>query len=107
MIEHGGYTGVFEYDPELEIFAGHVIDIRGEIYFEGQSVEELKVSMQETVDHYLEVCEKRDIEPVRPFSGELRLRMGTELHRNVAIAASTEGVSLNTFIAETLRERVG
>jgi len=26
MIEYRGYTGTFEYDPALELLAGHVID---------------------------------------------------------------------------------
>ncbi len=42
MIEYKGYTGTFEYDPELELLAGHVIDLRDEIYFEGESVTELR-----------------------------------------------------------------
>lgn len=34
MIEYKGYTGVFEFDPELLLFSGHVVDLRDEIYFE-------------------------------------------------------------------------
>jgi predicted HicB family RNase H-like nuclease len=51
MIDYKGYTGVFEFDPELELFAGHVIDLRDEIYFEGESVEDLEASMKRAVDH--------------------------------------------------------
>jgi predicted HicB family RNase H-like nuclease len=39
MIDYNGYTGVFEFDAELEIFTGHVVDLRDQIYFEGDSVE--------------------------------------------------------------------
>jgi len=49
MLVYKGYTGVFEFDAELEVFAGHVVDLRDQIYFEGESVEELKTSMQRTV----------------------------------------------------------
>jgi len=35
MIEYKGYTGVVEFDPELSLFAGHMIDLRDEIHFEG------------------------------------------------------------------------
>ena len=59
MIEYKGYTGTFEYDNEIETFAGHVVDLRDEIYFEGHSVEELKRSMERAVDQYIMVCEKR------------------------------------------------
>ena len=102
MIEYRGYTGTFEYDPELELLAGHVIDLRDEIYFEGESVAELKSSMHRAVDHYLAVCNERGDTPDKPFSGQLRLRMDPQLHRSVAIAASTAGKSLNTWIVETL-----
>ena len=59
MIEYKGYTGVFEFDTELELFSGFVVDLRDQIYFEGGSVEELKASMCRAIDHYLEVCEAR------------------------------------------------
>ncbi len=102
MIEYKGYTGTFEYDPELELLAGHVIDLRDEIYFEGESVTELKSSMHRAVDHYLAVCNERGDAPDKPFSGQLRLRMDPQLHRSVVIAASTAGKSLNTWIVEAL-----
>jgi len=105
MIEYGGYTGVFEYDPELELLAGHVVDLNDEIYFEGSSVDEIKASMQRAVDHYVAVCAERGTAPDKPFSGQLRLRMAPELHRSVAIASSTAGVSLNTWIVKALEER--
>ena len=102
MIEYKGYTGTFEYDPELELLAGHVIDLLDEVYFEGESVTELKASMHRAVDHYLVVCNERGDTPDKPFSGQLRLRMDPQLHRSVAIAASTAGKSLNTWIVEAL-----
>ncbi len=100
MIEHRGYTGVVEFDPELSLFAGHVIDLRDEIYFEGESVEELTASMRRAVDHYLRVCEARGEEPERPFSGKLNLRLGSDLHRAAAVAAAAEGESLNAWLTK-------
>ncbi|MCH8812274.1 MAG: type II toxin-antitoxin system HicB family antitoxin [Gemmatimonadetes bacterium] len=102
MVEQRGYTGTFEYDPELEPLAGHAIDLQDEIYFEGESVTELKSSMHRAVDHYLEVCDERGDTPDKPFSGQLRLRMDPQLHRSLAIAASTAGKNLNTWIVEAL-----
>ena len=65
--------------------------MRDEIYFEGESVMELKASVHRAVDHYLAVCKERGEAPDKPFSGQLRLRMDPDLHRSVAIAASTAG----------------
>lgn len=106
MIEYKGYTGVFEYDPDIEMFAGHVIDLRDEIYFEGRSVKELKASMQRAVDHYLEVCQARGEDPGRPFSGQLRVRMDSNLHQRAAVRAAASGVSLNTFVVQALEHEL-
>ena len=104
MIEYKGYTGVVEFDPELRIFAGHVIDLRDEIYFEGDSVESLDASMHRAVDHYLAVCDSRGEEPERPFSGKLNVRLGTELHRAAALAAAAEGESLNNWLVRVVED---
>ena len=79
-----------------------MIDLRDEIYFEGDSIKELKASMKRAVDHYLEVCEERGEDPDRPFSGQLRIRMDSKLHRRAAARAATSGVSLNTLVVRAL-----
>lgn len=98
MIEYKGYTGVIEFDPSLRLFTGHVVDLRDELYFEGDSVESLEASMRRAVDHYLAVCEQRGEEPERPFSGKLNLRLGPDLHRAASLAAAAEGESLNNWL---------
>jgi predicted HicB family RNase H-like nuclease len=98
MIEYKGYTGVFEFDSELELFSGFVVDLRDQIYFEGGSVEELKASMRRAIDHYLEVCKARGEEPEKPFSGKLNVRLGSDLHRAVAVAAAARGESINSWL---------
>ena len=105
MIQHKGYTGVFEYDPELQFFAGHVVDLRDLIYFEGKSVDELRSSMARAVDAYLEVCEERGDEPAKPFSGQFRVRMESSLHQSLSVEAAREGVSLNSWVVKTLTDR--
>ncbi len=56
MIEYKGYTGVFEYDEEYRFFAGHVVNARDGINFEGRSLAELEKSMRTAIDDYLEYC---------------------------------------------------
>jgi predicted HicB family RNase H-like nuclease len=101
------YTGVVEFDPELSLFTGHVIDLRDQIYFEGASVEDLTASMRRAVDHYLTVCQTRGEEPERPFSGKLNLRLGPDLHRAAAVAAAAEGESLNTWLTKVVESAAG
>lgn len=102
MIEYKGYAGVIEFDPELRLFTGHVVDLRDEIYFEGDSVKALEASMRRAVDHYLSVCKRREEEPERPFSGKLNLRLGSDLHRSAALAAAAAGESLNNWLVRVV-----
>ena len=102
MIDYKGYTGIFEFDPELELFTGHVVDLRDEIYFEGESVDDLKASMKRAVDHYLKVCKQRKEDPEKPFSGKLNVRLGSDLHREVAVAAGAAGESINSWIVRVV-----
>jgi len=104
MIEYKGYSGVFEFDSELELFTGHVVDLRDEIYFEGSSVDQLKNSMKRAVDHYLKVCKQRGEEPEKPFSGKLNVRLGSDLHRGVAVAAAAAGESINSWIVRVVED---
>lgn len=104
MIDYRGYTGVFEFDPELRLFTGHVVALRDEVYFEGESVEALEASMSRAVDHYLEVCEAHGEKPERPFSGKLNVRLGSEIHRAATVAAAAEGESLNAWLARVVEE---
>src|SRR5918997_5423209 len=81
VLEYKGYTGRVEFDHEAMLFHGEVIDLRDVVTFQGTSVEELEEAFRDSVDDYLEFCEKRGEEPDRPFSGRLMLRVSPQLHR--------------------------
>ena len=106
MIRHKGYTGVFEYAPDLDAFQGYVIGTRDQIVFEGRSPDELRASMEEAVDGYLDWCPEEGREPDRPYSGKFNVRISRDLHRTVATIAAREGVSLNEWIIGALEAGV-
>ena len=62
----------------------------------------LRVSLV-TADYY-EWCKERRVEPEKPYSGKLALRLPPDLHRRVAEQAAKAGESINQFIAERLAE---
>ena len=106
MIDYKGYTGVVEYDRDIEMFSGHVADLRDQIYFEGASVEDLKESMARAVDHYLDVCKDRGEDPDRPFSGRFNVRLDPALHRDIANAAMSSRKSMNDWVAEAVARQL-
>jgi predicted HicB family RNase H-like nuclease len=102
MMEYHGYTARVEFDPDADLFHGHVLGLRDAVTFQGRSVAELRREFRHSVDDYLEFCASRGEEPERPFSGRVLLRMTPELHRAIALAAERAGVSLNAWIVGEL-----
>ena len=106
-LEYKGYVGMVEYDDEVGIFHGEVINLRDVITFQGTCVEELRESLIDSVEDYLDFCQERGEEPEKPFSGNLPLRITPDLHRKIYLAARREGKSINHWISETLEGEVG
>ena len=102
----GIYAGQFEYDPEADLFHGEVLNTRAVLTFQGRSIDELKTALKDTVDDYLEWCEKRGKDPDKPFSGKFVVRVDPGLHRELAIAASREHKSVSKFVREALAKAV-
>ena len=102
-----GYIGKAAFDAEQPIFAGEVINTRTVITFQGESVKELEAEFKASVDDYLEWCKADGVDPEKPFSGKINVRFQPELHRRASIAAKLQGISLNTFIADAVNEKIG
>lgn len=99
LLKYKGYTGSVEYSAEGECLYGKVQGLKGTlISYEGDTVEDIKQDFEEAVDYYLESCKERGVEPCKPYSGKLVLRMPSELHGRIAAAASAAGTSINDFI---------
>jgi predicted HicB family RNase H-like nuclease len=106
MMEYKGYIGKVEFDDEAGIFHGEVVNTRDVITFQGESVAELKKAFRESVDDYLAFCKQRGEEPDKPFSGQFVTRIPPELHRQVNLAASLAGKSLNAWVSDQLKAAV-
>ena len=59
MIEYKGYIGVVDFDLEIYLFHGTVINTQDVITFYGASVVELQEEMQKSLEVYFEVCEEQ------------------------------------------------
>lgn len=103
-MKYKGYSGSVEYSHEDECLYGKVQGLQGTlISYEGDSIEEIRKDFEGAVDDYLISCRERGIEPAKPYSGRLNLRMPSELHEAIAIAASSTGSSINDFINRTMK----
>jgi predicted HicB family RNase H-like nuclease len=106
MMEYKGYFAKVEFDDEANFFHGEVINLRDVITFQGQTVDELRMSFRDSVDDYLEFCSERGEEPEKPYSGKFVVRVEPELHKKIAIRARKDGKSLNAWVHDALGEAV-
>lgn len=102
-VEYKGYTGSVEYSDEDGTFFGKVQFVRALIAYEGSNAEELRQDFHDGVDDYLSMCKEKNITPEQPFKGSFNVRVGRDLHRQLALEATRRGVSLNSLIVAALK----
>jgi len=105
-LEYKGYTGSIEYSKEDNLLFGKVLGIRGLISYEGSTGKELENDFKESINEYLKDCEQDSIIPEKPFKGSFNVRLSSGLHKKVALLAMEEKVSLNNFVAESIKEKI-
>ncbi|MEE9430148.1 MAG: type II toxin-antitoxin system HicB family antitoxin [Melioribacteraceae bacterium] len=102
MLNYKGYSGQINYDDEMKILHGEVIDTRDVITFQGKTVDEIEQAFRDSIDDYIEFCNERGEQPDKPFSGKFILRMPPKLHHKLYLKANRSGKSLNKWVVETL-----
>lgn len=106
MISYKGYSAEVDYDEDAEVFYGTVNNINAIMAFRGSSVAELKQSFADVVETYLEECRRTGMQPEKPFSGKITLRVTPELHRKLAIKAASARESMNRYIEDLILQNV-
>ena len=102
VLEYKGYQAVIVFDPDDEIFVGHLAGIDDIIGFHGTTVKELKAAFHESVDDYVETCRKIGRPPQKTYSGKVMFRIDPDIHAKAALAAQLKGISLNQWAEEVL-----
>lgn len=105
-LEYKGYKGTIEYSKEDELLFGRVLGIRGLISYEGKTGNELEKDFKEAIDNYLDHCKNSGTSPEKPFKGSFNVRISPELHQQAALLAMEEKISLNNFVAESIKDRI-
>lgn len=106
-MEYKGYLARVEFDDSSNALHGRVINSGPYpvAAFEATDTSQLRQEFHRSIDEYLAWCEEEGVEPKRPFSGKLNVRLGSQLHAVVAEAAEARGMSINSWIVGAVRER--
>jgi predicted HicB family RNase H-like nuclease len=105
-IEYNGYIATIEYSPEDKCFFGKLEMIDDLVTFEAVSAEELEDNFHNAVDEYILTCKEMGREPQKAYKGVFNVRIEPSLHKKLYQEAVKAGMSLNAFIAKTLKKEV-
>jgi predicted HicB family RNase H-like nuclease len=101
-LEYRGYIALIELDDDGDCFHGRVMNTRDVINFYGRTPAELRAEFATSVDEYIAFCAERGVEPEKPYSGRLLVRLNPEVHRALAVKAARQHKSLSKLIRESL-----
>ena len=106
VLQYKGYLGSVEIVFEEGILHGKILYVKDLVTYEAETPTELEKEFRAAIDDYLETCATIGKQPDKAFKGSLNVRLGPDLHRNVAIQATIERVSINEFIKATVEEKI-
>lgn len=105
------YARVVIPDHEIGGFSASILEFPGCVT-QGDTLEEAYASLTEAAEGWLDsvldlgqAVPEPDAE--REYSGKIVIRLPKSTHRRAAQIAETEGVSLNTFLADAVAQRIG
>lgn len=100
------YTGTVEASVEDGCLHGKILFIEDIITYEGNTVDEIKASFEEAVEHYLAYCDETGKPANKPYSGTFNVRVGQELHRKAVEVACYREITLNDFVAQSIKAAI-
>ena len=104
IMEYKGYHTRPEYSAEDALLVGEVEGINDLITFAAPSIKEFKKAFHDSVDGYLEMCERQGKTPDKEYSGQFNFRVGSKLHKQLSQLSYRENKSLNTVAVEACEQ---
>lgn len=98
-----GFSGSATVSFDDDCLHGRILFIGDVITYEGEKIADLKLAFELAVDEYLDYCAKNDKAPSKPYSGTFNVRLGANLHRQIAELAYISGGSLNDYVSKALQ----
>ena len=102
ILKYKDYLASVHFSVDDDVFYGKVLGVDDLINFEGSSVKELKRAFHEAIDDYISTCAERGKEPNKTYKGTFNVRIPSELHKEAAVFAAINSVSLNDFVRSAI-----
>ena len=106
VLTYKEYIGSVNFSADDNVFFGKLEGINDLVTFEGRTVQELGDAFRYMVDEHIKDCEAENIPAEKSYRGSFNIRLSPDLHRKAAIFAKVHGISLNTFVKESIESRL-
>jgi predicted HicB family RNase H-like nuclease len=104
VLKYKDFQGSVSFeDGTLVLQILHIDDL---IVAECDSASKVEKTFRELVDDYLETCAATGKEPCKSYRGSFNVRVDPHLHKEAAMSAAAERVSLNAWVESAMRERL-
>ena len=105
-LEYKGYKGSVEYSKADNCLFGKVLGMSKDlILYEGSTIDELRADFEAGIESYLAGCLADGVEPRKPYSGTLNIRISPEIHSSwnnyqwIYKTGFGEAIAINTLIS--------
>ena len=102
VLKYKDYIGSVSFSADDRVFHGKIMGINDLVTFEGENVDELENAFHESVDDYIQTCADTGKQPEKTYKGSFNVRVPVELHRDAAITAQENSVTLNDFVKSAI-----
>ncbi|MEP6879641.1 MAG: type II toxin-antitoxin system HicB family antitoxin, partial [Nitrosospira sp.] len=106
VLSYKDFQGTVEVSLEDNCVFGRVLHIDDVITYEADFPLQLQKSFEEAIDDYLEFCKTQGSNPNKPYKGVFNVRVGSDIHKQVALFARKRGSTLNEVVKEAIAEKV-
>jgi predicted HicB family RNase H-like nuclease len=106
VLSYKGFIGSVHFSADDNVFFGKLEGINDLITFEGETVQKLKDAFHYVVDEHIKDCMAENIPVEKSYRGSFNIRLSPDLHRKAAISAKIHGITLNTFVKESIENRL-
>jgi len=98
-----GYKAKIEYDPEIDMFRGEILNLNGGADFYGKNPDELREEFNNSLEVFLDVCKEKGISPTKN-AGNFNLKIPLDLQSKIAKQARIEGTNVNQWITNKISQ---
>jgi predicted HicB family RNase H-like nuclease len=106
FLSYKGFYGSVSFSATDEVFYGKLEGVDDLVSFEGTSVKELKANFKLSVEDYIAYCEKNSYQLRKSFKGSFNIRIKPEIHKQAALFAIKQNISLNQFVQKAIEREI-